>query len=190
MKKLVGIIAILLGIVALVQVINKTTSNDDNVSNSPKSIFETYKTEVIVYGDEILLDEGCVVRQIDNISNENIIPTSDFQYTFLILNDIDGELDLSDESILTIKENIDNNGLRMFYFGKDYLDKFVELGVFHQPFLEPDMSLGVVFERNIKTEVVGTWTEELNEMYLSGDTELLIEMIMFEITDTIKVDNM
>lgn len=190
MKKLVGIISFLLGIVVVILFIGETSSNSTDVINAKQSILEKYKTQVIIYGEEIILDEECYVKKIDNISNENIIPTSDFQYTFLIINDIDGELNLSDENILCIKDSIDNNELRVFYLGKDYLEKFVELNVFHQPFLETDMSLGVVFERNIKTEVVGTWTKELNEMYQNGDTELLTEMIMFEITDTIKVDNM
>ena len=37
----------------------------------------------IEYGDDILLDKECYVKHIDNITNENIIPTSDFYYTFL-----------------------------------------------------------------------------------------------------------
>lgn len=194
MKKVAGIIALVIMISFLAFFVffqNYFGNNEgEETTDKTKKILETYKTEIIVYGDEVELDEHCTIRKIDALTKENLDLDEEFMYTYLIINDLSGELTMSDNDFEILYDKCYNDKLCFFYLGENYLENFREAEIFVQPLKDTDMSLGVVYERGVIMDVLGTWTKDLHNDYINGDTHLLKEMLMYEIISTIEVDNM
>ena len=163
--------------------------NTEDIDDDVKIVTQNYKTEIIVYGSDIGFDESCYVRKIDKISKSNLSSEDSFVYTVFVINDLDGKVILTDDDIEIIKGKIFNDKIDFFYFGKNNLKNIVDAGIFSQDIAEDEMSLGVIYERGIKTEVIGTWTEEANQYYEEKNPNLLAENIMAEIVSKIRFDN-
>ncbi len=162
---------------------------DNDIDTDIKIVTENYKTEIVVYGNEIKFDEACYVRNIDEISKSNLVSDDSFVYTVFVINDLDGALELTDKDLDVIKSKVIDEKIDFFYFGKKNYKNIVDAGIFSQDLLDSEMSLGVIYERGIRTEVIGTWTEEANKYYKESNPDLLGENILSEIVSKIRFDN-
>ncbi len=84
--------------------------------------------DIMYYGDDPGFRERLGAHEIDSISHEILFAKEDAGYRAIVLWDRNGTLKISDEDLLTIKEEVEKNGLDMFYIGTGYLGKLVELG--------------------------------------------------------------
>ncbi len=162
---------------------------DDNKDDNIKIITENYKTEIIVYGSDIAFDQSCYVRKVDEISKTSLSSEDSFVYTVFIINDLDGTITLTDKDLGIIKGKVFDDKIDFFYFGKNNIKKIINAGIFSQDVAEEEMSLGVIYERGIKTDVLGTWTEEAHKYYKEKNPGLLAENIIDEIVSKIRFDN-
>ena len=162
---------------------------DEDMSADVKIVTENYKTEIIIYGDEIPFDEACYVRYIDKITKENLTSDDSFVYTVLVINDLNGNVELTDENMENIHSYVYDDKKDFFYLGKDDVDKIVQADIFHHELNGKNMSLGVVYEGGFNTEVLGTWDVVLNDIYLTKNEMLLSECLLGAIVSKIRIDN-
>lgn len=190
MKKVLIVFGILLVIVFIVQFAFGYGFFEPETNNSDvKIVTENYKTEIILYGDNIEFDDNCYVRKIDKITKENLTSDETFVYTVFIINDLNSTISIDNDDLKVIHNKIYNDKIDFYYFGKNSVAAIKEADIFHQNLSDTDMSLGVIYERGIITEVVGTWSEEIHEYYLEKNPALLSETILAEIVSKIRFDN-
>ena len=134
MKKWLVIIISICGILLLVTV-GLIYHHEANVYNELDSYIRWINKEItpdiIVYGEQYELREGIAFRRIDNI-DENSILSIKQEYHGLIIFDFDGNVQLSDEELLTIKRLCDEGKLDLYYYGTDKLDDLLRLGFMKQ----------------------------------------------------------
>ncbi len=193
MKKIVKSIVVILAVALLVcgvmYILGYGVFEPKSANANVKIITENYKTEIILYGSDVDFDEACYVRKINEISKDNLTSDESFIYTVFIINDLEENITLSDVELDIIKDKVLNDKIDFFYFGKSNVKNIVDEGIFSQELLEGEMSLGVIYEKGIKTEVLGTWTAELNRIYGEKNPDLLAESILDEIVSKIRYDN-
>lgn len=194
MKKIIVFVGIIVAIVIIgaigLYVLGSSDSDFQETSEKNISIVtKNYKTEFIVYGDDIEFDEACYVRKIDKISKENLTSDESYIYTVFIINDLNNNVTLTEEDLSIIYDKSYNDHIDFFYFGKNHANAIKEAGIFSQQLLENELSLGVIYERGIRTDVLGTWDDYMHKAYLEENRGLLAEIIIGQIVSKIRFDN-
>lgn len=95
MKKilvLVGIVIIV--IIGLFMLGSDDSEFQESVEKDISIVTQNYKTEIILYGEDIEFDEACYVRKIDKISKENLTSDESYVYTVFIINDLNNSVTL------------------------------------------------------------------------------------------------
>ena len=193
MKKnivLVGIvITVIIMIIGLFVLGSGDSEFQESIEKDISIVTQNYKTEIILYVEDIEFDEACYVRKIDKISKENLTSDESYVYTVFVINDLNNSVTLNEEDLKIIYDISYNDKIDFFYFGKNYANAIKEAGVFSQTLLENELSLGVIYERGIRTEVLGTWDDYMHKAYLEENRGLLAEIILAQIVSKIRFDN-
>lgn len=163
--------------------------NNEEKDERIRIITENYKTEIILYGEDISFDDSCYVRHIDTISKEELTSDTEYIYSVFIINDLNGTVELSQDELEIIKSKVFDDKIDLFYFGRNNYQNFVDAGIFSQEFNANDMFLGVIYENEIKTELLGVWDTTANELYKTKNEKLLADNIYDAITSKIRYDN-
>lgn len=194
MKKgiIIGFVVLIL-IIAICGIYFQFSRDDELYENSYEAyvdiVTNNYKTEFIIYGDEIGFEDECYTRKIDTLSKENLESDNDFTYRALIINDLNNNIELTENDFKTLYEASYNYKIDLFYFGNRYFEQLKEAGITSQPLLESDLSIGVIYERDIRTEVVGLWDKELHKIYLENNPKLLADVLLTMYVSKIRHDN-
>ena len=194
MKKgiIIGFVVLIL-IIAICGIYFQFSRDDELYENSYEAyvdiVTNNYKTEFIIYGDEIGFEDECYTRKIDTLSKENLESDNDFTYRALIINDLNNNIELTENDFKTLYEASYNYKIDLFYFGNRYFEQLKEAGITSQPLLESDLSIGVIYERDIRTEVVGLWDKELHKIYLKKNPKLLADVLLTMYVSKIRHDN-
>ncbi len=135
-RKTVFIVAILLSalVVCVWLVLHKPRPDEkDNIRKETRILTESFPTKMLVLGDKFpVLPEGVNVEYVDHITVE-LTETTGTKYTYvmLIINDLSGEVCLTDEDFETIQQILNQKHVFFTYIGESNLAKFEEKG-FHQ----------------------------------------------------------
>ena len=138
------------------------SEKEENVQNSQETdlagnelyaymITEKYPTDIIWIGntDEFEFTAGagdgtCIwhdtdaditlyVRKTDHITQEILNRSSEYQYTLVVVNDINGDVQLTDDEYLLVYDNfLRDSHFYFFYIGKNQLDNFAKLGFYEE----------------------------------------------------------
>ena len=170
------------------------SKNDDKLyENSYEAyvqmVTDTYKTEFIVYGDDIGFEDECYTRKIDSLNKDILALSDDYVYSAIIINDLNNNIELTENDFEILYDASFNQKIDLFYFGSRYLEKFKEVGITVQPTLDSDLSIGVIYERGIRTEVAGLWDKELNNAYVESNPKLLSDILLTMYVSKIRFDN-
>ncbi len=152
-------------------------------------VTNSYKTEFIVYGADIGFEDECFTRKIDSLNSENLLSSNDFVYSVILLNDLNNDVELTENDFEILYDASCNGNIDLFYFGNRYFEEFRNAGITSQPTLDSDMSIGVIYERGIRTEVMGLWDEEMNKAYEELNPKLLADIILTQYVSKIRFDN-
>ena len=159
---LLVLVATLLGI-AYHKARNEVDPEEGGLSAVERDILtvtDTYPTLFIVYGDEIDFAPSISVKYIDEINSESLAISNDYCYGMIIVNDLNGQVDLSDNEWNEIYHLVNTNDqYNFFYLGDEEFAQMDELGFFPEAsaLTEGDLSIGFVHESDLLVTVFGTY---------------------------------
>ena len=125
-------------------------------------VSETYKDTFYVIGSTIEFDEHIDVKSTD-IDSFLTREKENNKKEFLIVNDLNGEVDLSDEQWTQVVNQVKTDeNLNCMYLGNRAFEQLYRVGYCSEPVSESEgyLSLGLVHEDKDITSVFGTFTEE------------------------------
>ena len=194
MKKIVIVSTFVIILIIGAGVIFFLSNKDDELyENSYEAyvqiVTNNYKTEFIVYGADIGFEDECYTRKIDSLSMENIKSSNEYVYSVILINDLNNNVKLTESDFEILYDASVNQKIDLFYLGSQYLEIFKEVGITSQPTLHNDLSIGVIYERGFRTEVVGLWDKEANKLYEELNPKLLSDIILTMYVSKIRFDN-
>lgn len=123
-----GILFVLLG-VGIFWYVSSQSDDDSGLMQYTRRLVEGYNPKIYLYGEplpELPEELGCTT--LDRIDESIFQKDGEHGVYAIILNDLEGTMELSDEELLLIKKHVEQNGFDMYYLGRSYLDDFIRLG--------------------------------------------------------------
>lgn len=143
---------------------DKMNNNEEeqltSVEQDLKIVTETFPTSFVVYGGPIEFDDAVQVQYVNEISSENLQIKNGFEYQMIIINDIEGNTNLSDEEWLIISELVkSDNRYNFFYLGSKEFEQIQSLNILSDvcAMEQGDLSVGLVHEGEQLVTVYGTY---------------------------------
>lgn len=135
-------------------------------------------TDIVVYGDEIAFRE---TLEHDKIKSLKEVERFDADYVYLVINDLNGNTNLTKEDIIFLKQTADQNvNFNFIYVGTDKLELFFS-GIFEDySTSDDDFSFSYVMFEGSRLTFSGAWTEDDEKCYKTDG-----ELLGAEIVDTI-----
>lgn len=159
---LVGIVAVF-GLYVFKQKIDisnqKSAEKDRQILNEKIDLF--HSMNIKLYGTDINFDEEYIqYEKVDKIDS-NVFDGEQF-YSYLIINNLEGEAPVTDEEIKLLVKMIDEDEhCNMVYLGKD-IKRFVEIGILDKEEYDDDdyaiCYYGYTGEHDVQS--IGIWTKE------------------------------
>lgn len=188
-------VVVILGLVAafLLFVYPSIAQNDilDSYDEAIVILNEKYPSDIVLYGEEIDFRSELNYRTIETLSKETLISDEKYEYTFLVINDRQGNVKLTDEKIKELKILVDEMNISFYYIGQQYLSNLKEAGFYSNVFNDDYHGIGYVVSPTEKghASVHGLWTSVEEEHYKSN-IELLEQVLVYSfIDDVIKILN-
>lgn len=95
---------------------------------------QTYPSDIIVYGDDILFDKTLNYRKIVEI-NEDELASENYQYRFIVVNNLSGNINVTKQEADLISSCVKNDRYVFIYMGKPDSQVFIESGLLEQEVL-------------------------------------------------------
>lgn len=144
-----------------------------------KILNESYPSDIIVFGEDVGFDPTLKFRTITKITEENLTSDKKFKYTFFVINDRAGKLNITDEEFLLCKRLCEENDLNFFYIGTQYLEKLKELGYYDYFYSEGQCGFGYIISPFGNDIIEGMWTTTEEEIY-KRNPNLLGQILTYE----------
>lgn len=142
------------------------------------------KLDAMLYGQNIDLNTELVrFRKLNSITSETISRPSGSKFSYLVINDLDDSIVLSDEEIRMINEYIQTPGSAVLYFGNKYLNAWDQPGWGPPAMLENIVELSVEYtnEKGTIIRCIGTWTEIDNKEHPEALPSIILDKMVFMI---------
>ena len=160
----IAISIIILFIIILIGVIIFCTNDNEDPLNSVehdiKLVTELYPTRFVIYGSEIDFSSSISVEYIDEICDDNLVMGKDYEYTMIIINDLDNNVNLSDDDWKLVYGYVENDDrYNLMYLGDSDFEQIGRLGILSDitAFDDGDLSVGIVHEAGQLISVFGTY---------------------------------
>lgn len=135
-------------------------------------VMTSYPTDIVVYGQDIEFRNSLQYRLNPEINDDGLATIKEYQA--IILNDQDGNLEITDEELLLIKSYTIDGSSDFFYIGTKELDRLSLLGFGSAA--ENDASLTVINYYGRKITFEGVWSNA--EVEHSKNNPELLGMII------------
>ena len=142
------------------------------------------RMDAMLYGQNIDLNTELVrFRKLNSITSETISRPSGSKFSYLVINDLDDSIVLSDEEIRMINEYIQTPGSAVLYFGNKYLNAWDQPGWGPPAMLENIVELSVEYtnEKGTIIRCIGTWTEVDNKEHPEALPSIILDKMVFMI---------
>ena len=134
MRRKKGAIFLAISFLALLGVgifwyVSSQSDDDSGLMQYTRRLVEGYNPKIYLYGEplpELPEELGCTT--LDRIDESIFQKDGEHGVYAIILNDLEGTMELSDEELLLIKKHVEQDGFDMYYLGRNYLDDFIRLG--------------------------------------------------------------
>lgn len=164
---------------------------DNQIDDNPlKSLIDSFNDDKLdfklyYYGKRENLSE----LKVTYISSISEIPFSNtHKNTFIIINNLDGQLFFDTEELLELKENIEKYRYSFYYFGNTEIENFYQSGLLNQEMLDPSaLSFGYVREGDRYINSIGTWDVTANQIVKENDL-LFLELVLNEFKYQININ--
>ncbi len=150
---------------------NKLYSQSDNdLTTAEENILilsKTFPTKIIVYGSEIDFDKKLSVTYIDEISKDSLKFDNGFSYQYIVINDLDDEINISNKEWELIDKTIKSDKRCNFiYLGSKELYKIKNLEILSDItyFEDSDLSVGLFHQGDSLITCLGTYTTEMKNL--------------------------
>lgn len=190
MKKKLSSILLIVTISALVifVVIMKLSSspkeNGSVYENEIKVLNQSYPSDIIVFGEDVGFDPSLQYRTISELKEENLISESKYVYTFLVINDHAGKLNITDEQFKLCKKMLDEKKVNFYYIGKQYLSKLKDYGFYDALYGDDYCGIGTVISPFGTAPIQGLWREE-DEEHFKENPGLLGQILAISFVDNV-----
>ncbi len=109
--------------------LSSQSDDDSGLMQYTRQLVEGYNPKIYLYGEplpELPEELGCIT--IDRIDGSIFQKDAEHGIYAIILNDLEGTMEITDEELLLIKKHVEEDGFDMYYLGKNHLDDFIRLG--------------------------------------------------------------
>ncbi len=172
MKKKFLVLSLLLILVAIFAVMlylhwpsNDAISEKDTYDKNIDILNESFPTDIVVIGEEIPFRDALIIRKIGNITGTALQTNKERQ--IIILSDIDGTLEISDNELLVIKDKLDAHACDFYYLGTTLNDRLISLGFLDTVWPSNDYCIALVNQEGKQLRYTGIWTE--SDKQATGD---------------------
>ena len=165
-----------------------TMKTKDGYSKSITILNENYPSDIIVYGEHIDFGE-LKHREIKFIDGKSLNSKPEYKYQFVIINDRNNNVEMTDDELLLIKQYIIEKKYNFYYLGTALLPKLKELGI-GKDLITPNVQ-GVAVVNKYGNEIVtldGVWTAE-SESCFKQNPKILANVLAFSFTGVIESNN-
>ncbi len=149
-----------------------------------KVLNNSFPSDIIVYGEDVGFNEALNYRTIQQISEENLTSDSKHKYTFFVINDRQGKLEITDDEFALCKKMCDEHNMNFFYIGTQYLEHLQTFGFHRGLYTDDACGVGYVQGEMGHTTIQGLWTTT-EEMYYSKNPELLGQLLAYSFVDDV-----
>ena len=159
---------------------NAEGTYDDEI----KILNDNYPSDIIVYGEDVGFDENLNFRTITELSSASLTSDPKYKYTFLVINDREGKLNITDDEFQLCKELCDEQNLNFFYIGEQYLSHLKDFGFYDSLYADNLCGIGYVISPFGHTTLQGVWTTTEEEIY-PDNPELLGQILAYAFVDNV-----
>ena len=144
--------------------IKKVDNNTIHMTTAEEDIMiatQTYPTQILIYGNKIDFDSKLNITYINEISKDSLKFDNNFSYQYIIINDLDDQINISDKELTLIGEIVrSNKHCNFIYLGSKELYKIKNSGILiEELYYNPgDLSVGLFYENDELISVLGTYT--------------------------------
>lgn len=160
----IGLFIFIIVIIGVLLFYFKNQNLEDELTTVEQERFivtQTYPTQFVIYGDAIEFHDSISVRYVDQINEENLEIEDDFLYEMIIINDLQGNINLSNEEWEIISKYVkSDNRYSFYYLGNKEIEQIYNLGIISSLDLwgQNDLSIGLTHEGNQLVTVFGTYS--------------------------------
>ncbi len=179
-----------LGIVSLPKFITETFSQGNeeltDIERIANIIQKEHPTELILLGEDITFETGIPVRKISSVTEDSLKRASNYENTFFIINDLKGDVQLTEEEIGLLAEKISHPNFCLVYFGTKYSSAWDDSNQYIAN-LDDNLSWKYYQLDGKPRRYIGAWTQNEQSIskqypYMLGNTLLYeIEAYLIEI---------
>lgn len=190
---IIGFAVLAVAVLALGSLLGTPISSDDGgtaiYDNEIKVLNDNYPSDIIVFGEDVGFNSKLKFRTITEITEENLTSDSQYKYSFFVINDREGKLNISDEEFELCKKMCDENNLNFFYIGEHYLARLKNFGFYDGLYADNLLGIGYVITPTGHAAIQGFWTTEEEEHY-HNNPDLLGQLLALSfVNDVIKMLN-
>ena len=152
-----------------------------------KMIQDTYPTDLMIYGDDVLFEMQVPARKLEAITEDSLSIKDGCKYAFLVINDLANTVQLSDAENEMLKEKLRKDGFCLFYLGEKYADVWREPSEYTVS-SPGNLSYQYYMKAGTLRRGIGAW-EAGNEEYLNSNPYALGDTVLFEMEDFLRQIN-
>ena len=146
----------------------------DDIHNAEKNMEQSEKTtkvenqvlknvDIKLYGTDIQFEEDLQYEKVQKIDSS--VFESSKKYVYLIINNLDGNLNITDKELQLLKKLMDDNmNYNMIFFGKN-LEQLVKVGFLKEIDDKDDYSFGYLMSSGFRRGYRGIWNKEDEEEF-------------------------
>lgn len=130
-KKIIFAVAISLFVIAAVVLLILLVPRKEELDGYDQyaaQLKNGFEADIMLYGEPFTFRETVDYRRIEAIDEQQLTARQS-DYHAIVLMDLYGEMQITDEELLLIKAFVEEKGYDMLYIGKAKLDDFVRLGL-------------------------------------------------------------
>lgn len=150
------------------------TPDDSAQREEIEYLNEAIDLAFLLYGEGIDFPEGLEYEHIESLENANWQKEND--YVYLIINDLNGTVNIEEEKFLElVKYANQNTNFNFYYIGTDHLNMINE-NIQDADLDDNDMSFGYIMYEGARTGHAGVWTKH-DHQYLEVNPDLLSDNV-------------
>lgn len=131
---IISVIVVLIGVIVWMFIWNGSPLGrllslfkDDGITTSEKIakiISDTKPTDIIIRGDNVYFEEDVTYRHTEEITKNGLVSSYDYEYTILVINDLNNNVLLTDEEQKSIEMAIKEDNFCLIYLGEKYAERW------------------------------------------------------------------
>lgn len=180
------VITALLALIIFATVLSSCHGGGASSLDTAVKTIQNNPTDIMLWGDDFTLPEGLEYRKLEKLDEESLAKKDSYKYSFLIINDLEGSVTLSEDEIELVRAHIYDNQNTLIYFGDKYLTTWQSPSM-SELTVDGNRAVEYRFEGDKAVSVIGIWGAEETEDYKKYPN-MLGDVIVYEIEECISAN--